>query len=127
VFKDLLDGGVDDNTGIPAILEVVQHLKDLREAQEDRLARVQSKDQAARILALLSQRGIILVEIDSGAKPSLQSVAEVLTPKQALDNAAYARARLANLSCAVGMPESNKPRGTWTRRAQVFTTKGGRH
>jgi hypothetical protein len=86
---NLLDGGVNNNTGIPAIWEVFDRL--------NRLARPQDPDikpskPAQKILAELRRRGVIFLEIDSGAKPSAVFNAELRTPAQALDNAAYANA-----------------------------------
>jgi hypothetical protein len=86
---NLLDGGVNNNTGIPAIWEVFDRL--------DRLARPQDPDvkpsePARKILASLRRRGVIFLEIDSGAKPSATFNAELRTPAQGLDNAAYATA-----------------------------------
>jgi hypothetical protein len=90
---DLLDGGVNDNTGIPALWEVVQHLHDLAlRPDPDSLADPSIRLAAKWIWSELVKRGVLLVEIDSGAKPSLEEVAEVLTPTQALNNAAYANA-----------------------------------
>jgi hypothetical protein len=89
--KDLLDGGVNDNTGVPTLWEVLQHLRDLSE-RRDPLADGRARAKAGPLLTQLRRRGVVLVEIDSGAKPSLQPVAEVQAPVQGLNNAAYATA-----------------------------------
>jgi hypothetical protein len=95
-YKDLLDGGVNDNTGVPTLWEVVQHLRDLGESDpgqpDDPPAGGEARAKAKGLLDQLRRRGVVLVEIDSGAKPSLQPVAEVQTPAQGLNNAAYATA-----------------------------------
>jgi hypothetical protein len=82
---DLLDGGVNDNTGIPALWEVVDHLEN-RSAKDPK---------ALQILTKLRSRGVVFVEIDSGAKPSFKDQSEVFTPIQGLNNATYVTATAA--------------------------------
>jgi hypothetical protein len=91
---DLLDGGVNDNTGIPTLLEVLQHLDRLAQQKDadrdpmlDPVAWKNAHDRAGRILQELRRRGVILVEIDSGAKVSSKASAELLTPIQGLEAA----------------------------------------
>jgi hypothetical protein len=93
VNLDLLDGGVNDNTGLPTLWEVVQHLHDLESCRDQApLTGLQPRERACRILRELRRRGVVLVEIDSGAKPHLDAVPEVRVPAQALENAGYASA-----------------------------------
>jgi hypothetical protein len=89
---DLLDGGVNDNTGLPTLWEVVQHLHDLAATRRWYHPPTGPAAKAQAILRELRQRGVVLVEIDSGAKPNLATVSELRVPSQALENAGYASA-----------------------------------
>lgn len=86
---DVLDGGVNDNSGIPALWEVIQHLDDMCQVA---MKKHPAHPRAKRILTELRRRGVVFVEIDSGAKPTFASQSELFTPTQALNNAAYAKA-----------------------------------
>ena len=97
----VLDGGVNDNTGIPTICELLEHLQRVAapygEAlhQSDSSAEVLTAtraDKAWLILHELQRRGVVLVEIDSGHKPSTDPVRVLQTlriPIQGLENAGY--------------------------------------
>jgi hypothetical protein len=97
---DLTDGGVNENTGIATLCEVIEHLAvlealDNQPADKDKVARLVSPDTfktAAAIMAKLRRHDVVLVEIDSGAKPSLLEVGPLAAPLRALNNASYATA-----------------------------------
>lgn len=85
----LIDGGVVDNTGIDSIAEILESL--LLRAEADPFGT------SARIVDKLRRRGIVFIEIDSGAKPTGSdtdetTMGDVLTPLTALNNAAYTNA-----------------------------------
>jgi len=94
----LIDGGVFDNTGIGALRYVVEGLDRLaQEPEADRALR----HRAAAILCELQRRGVVLLEIDSGAKPEppgtfARLLSGVLEPVRALQNAGYASAEATN-------------------------------
>jgi hypothetical protein len=85
---DLLDGGVNDNTGIASLLDMITHLDALSAAAKPGPAALK----AQRIMEELRRRGVVVIEIDSGAKPSVDPVTELRTPAQGLENAGYASA-----------------------------------
>ena len=80
----VLDGGVVDNTGIDAIHDLFDGLRQTTSGH--------------RLLNLLARRRVVLLEIDSGAKPSRRSPLQGIFPgllepaQQALGNAAYTNA-----------------------------------
>jgi len=82
----ILDGGVIDNTGIDSLHAVFAAL--------NRRARHNPLGEAAAILQEIRRRGVVFVEIDSGAKPS-QSNSQYSPfswfsrPLSALNNAVY--------------------------------------
>ncbi|HZN38204.1 MAG TPA: patatin-like phospholipase family protein [Planctomycetota bacterium] len=86
----ILDGGVLDNTGLDTIFHVITALQ--REAAVPASA-------SAAILEALRARGVLLLEIDSGAKPSARVTrgiaAAVVEPFAALTNAAWSQAERA--------------------------------
>ena len=66
----ILDGGMVDNTGV----DTVHHLvKALDEAAED------GHGPAIRVLAKLRDRGVVIIEVDSGGKPSEGTVEDLIT------------------------------------------------
>lgn len=84
-----LDGGVVDNTGIDSLHAVFSDLH--RAAVDDPLGDV------ARVLAEIRRRGVVFVEIDSGAKPSASTdrnspFSSIGRPLSALNNATYTNA-----------------------------------
>jgi hypothetical protein len=87
----LLDGGVNDNTGIPSLVEVFQHLE-AAATIEDPLIDPSNKKLAAQIMNRLRERGVIFLEIDSGAKPKSGVLHDLQTPLQALENANFVNA-----------------------------------
>jgi hypothetical protein len=87
---DLVDGGVNDNTGIASLAEVMDHLNRL--AGPPKGPTENATTPAERIMKALRRRGVVLIEIDSGAKPSVTPVGELRTPAQGLENAAQANA-----------------------------------
>jgi hypothetical protein len=91
---DLLDGGVNENTGIATIWEVIQHLRYVAHGLDPFLDK-SAQSKAKGILDKLTKRGIVFIEIDSGAKPAMSEVAELRTPIQGLENASYANANYA--------------------------------
>lgn len=97
----LIDGGVFDNTGISTLRFVIERLHDWAEAA--RVAREQSQTPAPsyqlaeQIMTTLRKRGVILIEIDSGAKqepPSgiAKSLPGIFEPVTALENVSYTSA-----------------------------------
>jgi Patatin-like phospholipase len=82
----LIDGGVVDNTGIDSIAAIFDSL--MLRAESDPFGT------AARIIDKLRRRGVVFVEIDSGAKPTSSStddslLEDILAPLNALNNASY--------------------------------------
>lgn len=85
----LIDGGVFDNTGITTIRSLIESIAVLSTQENN-----PNHNTAADIMAQLRRKGIILLEIDSGAKPSppgfvSQCFSGVLEPLGALNNSAY--------------------------------------
>lgn len=83
----LLDGGISDNTGIDTIYEI---LRGFRASEYER---------SKRILNRLRTRRVVLLEIDSGAKPlppskTEKSLGVILEPIRAMGNASYTNADL---------------------------------
>jgi hypothetical protein len=81
----LIDGGVLDNTGIDTITEVLRGIARLSSGKP--LARDAGNEpspqlvtQAQRIRDALARRGVLLLEIDSGAKPSPSPILSVVAP-----------------------------------------------
>jgi hypothetical protein len=118
----VLDGGVNDNTGIPTVCEVLEHLQRVA-AQYDAALRpfhrpdeslvAARADRAWRILRELRRRGVVLVEIDSGAKPSpdpTRLLSAVRVPIQGLENAAYSTAGGAKDQYLARIQEAVRPR-----------------
>jgi hypothetical protein len=88
----VLDGGIVDNTGIDSLRHVLRALANL--AEDDRPERAPLKAKARTILEKLRKRGVLLIEIDSGAKMGkpgwlASKVPAVSEPLQCLNNAAY--------------------------------------
>jgi hypothetical protein len=91
----MLDGGVIDNTGLDTIYELFKALEWHAQSGTSPY-----RDRAHAILEGLRKRGVVLLEIDSGAKPS-QATPYRLDPRggpreplQALDNASYTNAEV---------------------------------
>jgi len=84
----ILDGGVVDNTGIDSVYHLVRSLEDVRASDAD--------SSAGRLLGELRRRGVVIIEIDSGAKPIAQQesgpLAGVKIPMNSLNNALYGSA-----------------------------------
>jgi hypothetical protein len=79
----VLDGGIVDNTGLDTVAELTQ--------------RLQLTPRGRRLIRSLSSRRVVLIEVDSGAKPTEPSAfarlfGGTLEPIQALSNAAYTNA-----------------------------------
>ncbi len=103
VKHHVLDGGIVDNTGLDTIYELFQALewyatKNERECHSEKIAPEDLSyytKQAKTILQELRQRGVVILEIDAGAKPDeritgrLNLFAGLTEPIQALNNAAY--------------------------------------
>jgi hypothetical protein len=108
----VLDGGIVDNSGIDSISYLLQgldrHAEVYRSCRD--VGRASSLDaRAARFMENLRQRGVILIQIDSGAKdieaggPTIfsllaQFVPVFFRPVQALNNTSYTNADLAILA-----------------------------
>ena len=83
----LLDGGAVDNTGIDSLHAIFESLR-MRAAD-------QPKSRYARVLKKIRRRGVIILEIDSGAMPSANEgggLRALATPVNALTNAIYTNA-----------------------------------
>lgn len=86
---ELVDGGVVDNTGIDSLAALFETL--FIRAENDLFGR------EARVLQKLRKRGIVFIEIDSGAKPTGSAsegtaFGEALRPLTALNNSSYTNA-----------------------------------
>jgi hypothetical protein len=104
----VLDGGVTDNTGLDTVYEVFRALEfyaqrenapalsDYLQRAGEILRRGIRRERARAILRQLRQRGVVLVEIDSGTKPTTAirkgRLAGLLEPIDGLTNAGYATA-----------------------------------
>jgi len=118
----VLDGGVNDNTGIPTLCELLEHLRRVAAPYEaplnpfrrpDEGLTAARADRAWRILRELRRRGVVLVEIDSGAKPSpdpVRLLRLVRVPIQGLENAAYSTAGGAKEQYLARIQEAVRPR-----------------
>ncbi len=95
----LLDGGIADNTAIDMLYEIIASIeyfaaldaKTKLTAEEELL-----REKASELWKELRRRGVVIIEIDSGAKPSqLGKVAklfpEVVNPIQTLKKSSFAR------------------------------------
>lgn len=86
---ELIDGGVVDNTGLDTLAALFDSL--FLRAESDPFG------EAALIIEMLRKRGIVFVEIDSGAKPTPGESVDspfgpALRPLTALNNATYTNA-----------------------------------
>ena len=93
---EILDGGVVDNTGFDSVAEVFARLGGTPGSEVDAAI----SERGRRILFAMKTRGVVLVEIDSGAKPTQPSRAAELAgglikPIQALSNASFTNADMA--------------------------------
>lgn len=103
----MIDGGVCDNTGVDSlryVIEALAHWSDLEIPQEqsDQESQIQRfrKSASRDILQELKRRGVLLLEIDSGAKPERSGaltrfLSGILEPIGAMQNASYASATAA--------------------------------
>ncbi len=92
----LIDGGVLDNTGVATLRHVLESL----EERADPAGGHKDAAAARSVLAKLRERGVILLQIDSGAKRTrpgwlMRRLSGALEPVQALGNAAYVNADFA--------------------------------
>ena len=93
----VIDGGVFDNSGITSIrlvVEAIQRLADEDTAKTPSTSRKQAVSLAKLVIGKLHRCGVILLEIDSGAKPeppggATQLLATALSPIHALNNSTY--------------------------------------
>src|SRR5690606_35200666 len=86
----ILDGGVVDTTGLDTVHHLILSLQRVAESSAPSRAR------AGQVLNVLRRRGVIVIEIDSGAKPLKRETGGVLAavkePLSALNNALYGNA-----------------------------------
>ncbi|HET6883183.1 MAG TPA: patatin-like phospholipase family protein, partial [Pirellulales bacterium] len=92
----VMDGGIVDNTGIDTIVYLLEGLRHFAKASAPPKS---VPRRAFDLLQTLKYRGVVLVEIDSGAKQTKPPTAALLfhtlwPPAQALENAGYANADL---------------------------------
>ncbi|HLU48673.1 MAG TPA: hypothetical protein VK116_11340, partial [Planctomycetota bacterium] len=88
----VLDGGVVDNTGIDSIYLI---FKSLEELAAGRSGGDSDQKLAREILASLREKGVVIVEVDSGAKPVERELAWYsgpVAPIQGLSNAGHTNA-----------------------------------
>jgi hypothetical protein len=91
----MLDGGVVDNTGLDTIYELFQALE-WHAASADSPYRADARE----VLEGLRRRGVVLLEVDAGAKPSettpsrFDPLGGPREPLQGLDNASYTNAEV---------------------------------
>jgi hypothetical protein len=84
----LLDGGVNDNSGVASVWDVFDRLSEMAGKANPNT----SEETARKILLELQRRGVYFLEIDSGARPNPDRLPELRTPAQGLDAAAYSTA-----------------------------------
>ncbi len=90
--KFLVDGGVSDNTGVDTIVEILKRIVSIKNNEQHPDSKT-----AESILNKLSDRGFIIVEIDSGAKPTigkfddseLTKPSPIFGPNQAISKASF--------------------------------------
>lgn len=92
--ESLIDGGVFDNTGLDTFVLLLRGLTDAERWK----GKPGAREAIDRFFAKLEQRGVLFLEIDSGAKPpSLEktrsSGGAISTPLSALSRASHAFAR----------------------------------
>ena len=92
-----IDGGVLDNTGIDTFTVLIERLALLSSPLSERAAPEPLRAAASRLLDELSRRGVVLLEIDSGAKPEepgsvADALANLALPVYALSMSSYVRA-----------------------------------
>jgi hypothetical protein len=94
-FVHVLDGGVVDNTGLDTIYELCKALQRHADA-----ASSPYRGRARAALEGLRRRGVVLLEIDAGAKPAgttpwrFDPLGGPREPLQGLDNASYTNAEV---------------------------------
>jgi hypothetical protein len=102
----LVDGGVVDNTGIDTVFEVLRNVQKISTYSDDHPGPSGSGHdplaiaKCRRIVELLQTRRVVLLEIDSGAKPGKPGLFEryasvLFEPLAAMNNAGYTNADLA--------------------------------
>ena len=93
-MRKLIDGGVVDNTGIDTIRNLVQQIESLSNDRNQKHEAL--RFEAKQLRNELLRRGLILLEIDSGSKPSssplLETFPAIADPLSALTRAAHANA-----------------------------------
>jgi hypothetical protein len=93
----VIDGGVFDNSGITSIRSVVEGIQRISEEDPGNAVsevRKQAIELAKQVVNKLHNAGVILLEIDSGAKPeppggATKLLGTALAPIHALNNATY--------------------------------------
>src|SRR6266496_1944158 len=97
-YLKVVDGGVFDNTGIDTLaavfLAIYQSANDQDEA---------TRKQGARIIDALEKRGVLILEIDSGANPGkpgpvARMLSHIFDPVEALEKAGFVNAQNAKLN-----------------------------
>jgi hypothetical protein len=89
---DLIDGGVLDNTGLDTLLRLLEGLRD-----RARDPSAPDWKPALAVLRTLAQRGLVLVEIDAGARPDMPGWIErrfpnLTRPAHAMQQASHVNA-----------------------------------
>ncbi len=93
----VVDGGVLDNSGIDTLDQLFVGLERLADPGSAGSAPPELVERAERLLAELARRGVVLVEVDAGAKPEApgsmsQVLGNVLLPIHSLSAAGFVRA-----------------------------------
>ncbi|MGI9432789.1 MAG: hypothetical protein ACR2PQ_11275, partial [Myxococcota bacterium] len=91
-----IDGGVLDNTGIDTFVELLRRLERLADPASPSSVAESVQVRAGDLLLELARRGVVLLEIDSGAKPEKPGVIarvlqSLLMPVHALSMTSYVR------------------------------------
>jgi hypothetical protein len=92
----LIDGGVVDNTGLDTLALLLHQLAKIANDPK-REAEARMSDPSREVLAELRRRGVLLLEIDAGARPSPpglfgRHLSAVTTPLQAMEQAGHRNA-----------------------------------
>ncbi len=93
----VVDGGVLDNTGIDTIYQLLLGLERISDERQSAGLRPSLRTRATALMDELASRGVVLLEIDSGAKPEqpgmvTKALSNVLLPVHSLSMSGFVRA-----------------------------------
>lgn len=91
-----IDGGVLDNSGVDTFSMLLQRLEVLGDPRSDNCNPPAVREGARQVMDELTRRGVVLLEIDSGAKPEdpgalTRTLASLLLPLDSLNMCAFVR------------------------------------